>query len=75
MIIPPSNPPPTISGTPVTSSDGTLVEITFNKAMDTPYQPSDFSVNNGSDDPVTDAEVETGNTDILAFLNFTFVNF
>ena len=64
MIIPPSNPPPTIVGTPVTSTDGTLVEITFNKAMNTPYQPSDFSVNNGSNNPVTDAQLES-NTSII----------
>jgi hypothetical protein len=30
--------------------------------MNTPYQPSDFLVNNGSDDPVTDAELESDTT-------------
>jgi len=62
IIIPPSNPPPIIVGPPVTSTDGTLVKITFDKAMNTPYDPTDFSVNNGDDDPVTDAELESNDS-------------
>jgi hypothetical protein len=64
MIIPPGHPAPTISGTPGTSTDGTLIVITFSKAMNLPYTPGEFSVDNGSADSVIAAYVES-NTAII----------